>query len=122
MAANEDFVARNVFWTRMAIVSITQDCDNRASIQNRLMRNYQDMETTLGPYLGNKTAIRYGDLIERILSSQSILPQPLGIKTKLLSRVQTKAYLRMQTALPLSRTQLLPNWQSITDWSCGTST
>lgn len=55
----------NVFWTRMAIVSVTQGCDNKASIQNRLMRNYQDMETTLSPYLGNETATKYGDLIEK---------------------------------------------------------
>lgn len=55
----------NVFWTRMAIVSVTQGCDSKASIQNRLIRNYQDMETTLIPYLGNETATRYGDLIEK---------------------------------------------------------
>jgi hypothetical protein len=29
------------------------------------MRNYQDLETTLGPYLGNETATRYGVLIEK---------------------------------------------------------
>ena len=55
----------NVFWTRMAMVSIIQGCDDRASVQNRLMRNYQDMETTLSPYLGNETATRYGNLIEK---------------------------------------------------------
>lgn len=55
----------NVFWTRIAIVSIIQGCDNRASIQSRLMKNYEDIEATLSPYLGNETAIKYGDLIEK---------------------------------------------------------
>jgi len=55
----------NVFWTRMTIVSIIQGCDNRASVQNRLMRNYQDIEATLSPYLGNETATKYGDLIKK---------------------------------------------------------
>lgn len=55
----------NVFWTRMAMVSIIQGCDNRASVQNRLMRNYLDIEAALSPYLGNETATRYGDLIEK---------------------------------------------------------
>ncbi|VVB64997.1 Uncharacterised protein [uncultured archaeon] len=55
----------NAFWTRMTIASIIQGCDNRASVQSRLMRNYQDIEETLRPYLGNETAIKYGDLIEK---------------------------------------------------------
>jgi hypothetical protein len=55
----------NVFWTRMAMVSIIQGCGNRASVQNRLMRNSQDIDAVLSPYLGNETATRYGDLIDK---------------------------------------------------------
>jgi len=72
----------NVFWTRMAMVSIIQGCDNRASVENRLMRNYQDIETTLSPYLGNETATRYGDLIEKNIQLTIDLSTAAGNKNQ----------------------------------------
>ncbi len=57
----------HVFWTRMAIISIIQDSEDKGPVLNRLLRNYEDMAETLVPYLGNETAREYGDLIEEHL-------------------------------------------------------
>ncbi len=57
----------HVFWTRMAIMSIIQDSEDRGPVLNRLLRNYEDMAETLGPNLGNETSNEYGDLIEEHL-------------------------------------------------------
>jgi hypothetical protein len=57
----------HVFWTRMAIISIIQDSDDKGPVLSRLLRNYEDMAETLVPYLGNENASEYGDLIEEHL-------------------------------------------------------
>ncbi len=57
----------HVFWTRMAIISIIQDSEDKGPVLNRLLRNYEDMAETLVPYLGNENATEYGDLIEEHL-------------------------------------------------------
>ena len=54
----------HVFWTRMAIISILQNSDDKNPVINRLLRNYDDMAETIEPYYGNETAKKYGDLIE----------------------------------------------------------
>ncbi|MFB3766126.1 MAG: hypothetical protein ACE14P_12900 [Methanotrichaceae archaeon] len=55
----------NVFWTRAAMVSVIQGCDNRASVQSRLIRNCRDLEMALSPHLGNDSATKYGGMIEK---------------------------------------------------------
>lgn len=57
----------HVFWTRMAIISIIQDSEDKGPVLNRLLRNHEDMAETLAPYLGNETASEYGNLIEKHL-------------------------------------------------------
>jgi len=89
----------NIFWTRMVLVSIIQGCDNRASVQNRLMRNYQDMETALSPYLGNDTANKYGDMIEK--------------NTQLTINLATAAGNKDQAALQSANKSLFENADSI---------
>jgi hypothetical protein len=49
----------------MAMVGIIQGCENKASVLNRLMRNSQDIEAVLSPYLGNESTARYKDMIEK---------------------------------------------------------
>lgn len=56
-----------VFWKRLAAQAIIQGSEERGPVLNRLMRNYEDMAEILGPYLGNKNADEYGDLIEEHL-------------------------------------------------------
>lgn len=56
-----------IFWTRMAIVSIIQDSGDKGPVLNKLLRSSGDMTETLVPYLGNETASEYGDLIEEHL-------------------------------------------------------
>jgi hypothetical protein len=57
----------HVFWTRMAIVSIIQNSEDKGPVLNRLLRNYEDITETLVPYLGNETANEYGNLIKEHL-------------------------------------------------------
>jgi hypothetical protein len=54
----------HVFWTRMAIISILQNSEDKNPVINRLLKNYGDMSETIVPYYGNETAKRYGDLIK----------------------------------------------------------
>lgn len=56
-----------IFWTRMAIVSIIQDSEDKGPILDRLLRSSEDMTETLVPYLGNETASDYGDLTKEHL-------------------------------------------------------
>jgi hypothetical protein len=57
----------HVFWTRMAIVSVIQNSEDKGPVLNRLLRNYEDITETLVPYLGNETANEYGNLIKEHL-------------------------------------------------------
>jgi hypothetical protein len=56
-----------VFWKTLAIQAIIQNSEVRDPIVGRLMRNYEDMAETLGPYFGNENANLYGDLIKEHL-------------------------------------------------------
>ena len=51
------------FWTRMAIMAIIQNSDDKGPVLKRLMRNYEDTAQNLVPLYGNETAEKYGNLI-----------------------------------------------------------
>jgi len=56
-----------VFWTRITMTSIIQGSEDKGPVLNRLMRNYEDMTEALAPYLGNETANKFGDLMDKHL-------------------------------------------------------
>jgi hypothetical protein len=58
-----DIWQQHVFWTRMAIIAISQNSDDQGPVVNRLLRNYKDMADAVNPYYGRETAKEYGDRI-----------------------------------------------------------
>lgn len=57
----------HVFWTRMAIISIIRDSEDKGPVLSRLLRNSEDMAEALGPYMGNESSHEYGTLIKEHL-------------------------------------------------------